>query len=102
MIQKYDKSDDTSLENENDRVNTTAEETVANNLPILDRFLFTLTPQLKATIDVARGDYERCAWIENLLWNTPTIASAAESEGITRKPRRRHGEKGEIILIEKD
>lgn len=53
----------------------------------LTRFLFTLTPALLKAIDLAKGDQDRNAWIENTLWRLTSIRNT----GVDREPRNPSG-----------
>ncbi len=53
----------------------------------LKRLLFTLTPNLLQAIDLARGQEERCSWMEKRLWRLGEI----KKTGIQPEERNKDG-----------
>lgn len=53
----------------------------------LKRLLFTLTPNLLQAIDLARGQEERCTWMEKRLWRLSDI----KKTGIPQEERNKDG-----------
>ncbi len=62
----------------------------------MERFLLTLTTEAKQAIDVARGSRQRCEFIEDVLWNSRVIKSAAQLAGIDRVERRKQGQRKNV------